>query len=271
MQFPRRLGMGTFFAFAGVILFGTPFGQENDFCAAGARGSLDGRQAEMEYKLSAGETVVSCEDINGTKFVVGRILIDQPPERVWPTLVNPFEFERKICPRMSRVKVVADQARRSTLACTMDLPFPLPDITYVVESKYTPWQRVEFKRVGGAFRDIRGFWKLSPVKNGTATEVTYSMYLDPGIPVPDWVVRQGVRCELPGCLEGLRRRVGQLRRGNCPAEKRTIVAAGSFLEQAKPEPVTREGKGVLPSRNVASGNSACPAFISPAASLAHPP
>lgn len=176
-------------------------------------------------KLEAGEIVVDCEELNGIKYVIGRIIIDETPERLWPVLVNPFEFEGKICHRMKRVDVISDQPQLSQLGCTVALVFPFPDLMYVVESKYTACSRVDFQRISGSFKDFRGFWELLPSDHGKKTEVVYSMYLDPGFPVPDWLVRQGVRGELPTVLSGLRTRVDALRNSDTVKEKRNIAAA----------------------------------------------
>lgn len=188
-------------------------------------------QAVMK-RLESGEVVVDCEELSGIKYVIGRILIDETPERLWPVLVNPFEFEGKICHRMKHVEVIADQPQLSQLGCTVGLVFPLPDLMYVVESKYTAFSRVDFQRISGSFKDFRGFWELLPTANGKKTEVIYSMYLDPGVPVPDWLVRLGVRGELPNVLSGLRARVDELNRSAETVKQKRNIAAASFEPKA---------------------------------------
>lgn len=182
-------------------------------------------QLAVADRLEAGEVVVDSEDIHGTKYVVGRILIDETPEKLWPVVVNPFEFQGKICHRMKSVKVITDQSNVSVLSCKVGVVFPIPDLEYVVESRYTACKRIEFKRIRGSLRDFRGFWGLTPSAHGTKTEVTYSMYLDPGFPVPEWIVRQGCRNELPTVLTGLRKRVNELKGSHGVPAKHNIAAA----------------------------------------------
>lgn len=184
----------------------------------------DETQALMR-RLETGEIVVKSEDISGTKYVVARILIDERADRLWPILVNPFEFERRICHRMKDVKVLTDQRNISVLDYKVGVVFPIPDLDYIVESHYNAPSRIEFKRVSGSFKDFRGFWELQPQDQGAKTEVTYSMYLDTGFPVPDWIVRQGVRSELPNVLSGLRERINELKHNGTAPTKHSIVAA----------------------------------------------
>ncbi|HEY9772253.1 MAG TPA: hypothetical protein V6C81_00430 [Planktothrix sp.] len=198
-----------------------------------------------DKRLRKGEVVVDLVEDDHTKFVVGKILINQPPAVVWPILVNPFEFSGKICPRMKRLDVLVDQVETSVLRCTMTICFPFPTVSYTVESKYSNENVVEFKRLDGFLKDFRGCWVLRSRDNGNATEVCYSMFVDPGIPIPKWMVREGVKSELPKTLLGLRNRVDEIvNKGGVP-EAHSIMAssvARAKLEEASRLPsATRKG------------------------------
>ena len=96
-----------------------------------------------------------------TKYVEGKILINEPPDKVWPILVNPFEFQGKISPRMKTVEVMSDQTNRSILKVTLDILL-IPHFTYIVESLYQNGESVQFHRIGGTLKDFRGSWVMSP-------------------------------------------------------------------------------------------------------------
>jgi carbon monoxide dehydrogenase subunit G len=160
-----------------------------------------------QARLNRGEVVVDQKDVGDTKFVVAKILIDAPPEQVWRIMTNPFEFQGKISPRMKDVQVVTDLPELSVLKVTVNIGFFLPPVTYAVESRYENRERIEYRRVGGTLRDFKGSWVLFPVADGRKTQVNYSMFVDPGIPVPQWLVRAGVRDELPRTLTAMRERV----------------------------------------------------------------
>jgi len=181
-------------------------------------------------KLSRGEVVVGLKGVGAQKYVTGRIIIDQSPDKVWPIMVNPFEFAGRIAPRVKRVEVVTDQANFSVLKMTLDtspIPF-VPQMAYTVESRYEQTEkggRIEFKRIGGTLKDFRGYWDMSPAENGTKTELTYSMFIDPGFFVPQWIVREGVKGELPRTLIGLKKRIKAVYEDQERPEAHTILAA----------------------------------------------
>lgn len=181
----------------------------------------------VQERLEKGEVICGLETVGKTRFVTGRVIIDQPPEKVWPVMVNPFEFQQKISPRMKTVDVTVDKLQKSVMTVSMDT-FPIPDISYTVESEYTRTEhgaRVDFHRIGGTLKDFKGHWLINPACNGKKTELLYSMYVDPGFYVPQWIVRFGVKQELPKTLMALRKRVEEVVGNNASLEKKTILAA----------------------------------------------
>ncbi len=181
-------------------------------------------QNNVKERLERGEVVVGLKDVGDTKYVEARVLINEPPDKVWPIMVNPFEFQGKISPRMKTVEVMADQTNRSVLKVTLDVLL-IPHFNYVVESLYENGESIEFHRVGGMLKDFRGSWVMSPLDGGNKTELTYCMYIDPGFPVPQWIIREGVKNELPKTLNALRKRVSAVSEHPSSKERRTILAA----------------------------------------------
>jgi hypothetical protein len=185
---------------------------------------------QLESKLAKGEVVVGLKDVGSTKFVTGKILIDHPPEKVWPIMVNPFEFQGRIAPRVKKVEVVTDKSNLSVLQMTLDtnpIPF-LPQVSYVVESKYLQTEnsgKIEFRRVSGSLKDFRGYWDMAPADGGKKTSLTYSMYIDPGFFLPQWAVRESVKVELPRTLLALKARVKAVCSQAERPESHTILAA----------------------------------------------
>jgi hypothetical protein len=190
--------------------------------AAGAHGS------ETQSQTTTSEAVsVSHHKEGKLEFVEGRIRINQRPERVWPILSNPFEFEQSISPRFRMTQVLVDRPEVSLIKCSVDTGILFPAISYTVESHYDHGKKITFQSKEGTLKDFRGFWELSSADNGNASYVTYSMYVEPGIPVPQWIVRQGIRMELPHTLEALRNRVDEIYSGRgAPPVRRSISASG---------------------------------------------
>ena len=74
-------------------------------------------------------------------------------------------------------------------------------------------------------KDFRGSWIMTPVKGGNQTELAYCMYIDPGFFVPQWMMREAVKSELPKTLIALRERIGIISKQPTAKEHRTILAA----------------------------------------------
>lgn len=186
----------------------------------------------VQKRLERGEVVVSTNDDGTTKYVTAQILINAPPDEVWPIMVNPFEFQGKISPRMKTVEVMADQANRSVLKVTLDVLL-IPHFTYMVESLYDGGESIKFRRVGGILKDFRGSWVMAPAAGGDKTELTYCMYVDPGFPVPQWLIREAIKNELPRTLISLRERIQAVSEHPTIKEHRTILAALTSLPRRK--------------------------------------
>lgn len=166
-------------------------------------------------RLERGEVLVGLKNIGEKKYVTGRVVISHPIDKVWPVMVNPYEFENNISPGMKNLEVLTDTAGCSVMKVTIknNFPIPLPPISYTVKSHYSHKEDgsfIEFKRMNGTFRDFHGFWQAKSVNGGSKTEVLYSMYLDTGFYVPQWIVRKGVSGELPKTLNSLRDRVDEI-------------------------------------------------------------
>lgn len=193
--------------------------------------SLDARTVdaalETQQRLNRGEIVVGMKGTGDTKLVTGSVLIDESPDQVWQVVANPYEFCGKISSRMRNIQLMVDKHERSVMRVNMDV-FLIPHFNYVVESNYKVAERIEFHKVPGeaqSLKDFNGSWEIKPVENGTKSELTYSMYMDPGFFVPQWIIREGVKNELPRTLSLIKKRVDAIKTKREKLESQTIVAA----------------------------------------------
>lgn len=179
---------------------------------------------DIQEQLERGDVIIGLKDIGSTKYVTAQVLINAPPDQVWPIMVNPFEFQGKISPRMKTVEVVADQSNRSVLKFTVDAIL-IPQFTYTVESLYDSGASIQFHTVSGMLKDLRGSWVMTPSAGGDKTELTYCMYVDPGFFVPQWMIREAVKSELPKTLTALRDRIQAISIQPAIKKQHTILAA----------------------------------------------
>lgn len=184
----------------------------------------------VTQRLDRGEVVVGLKNFGEKKYVTGKVLIPYSIDKVWPVMVNPYEFENNIPPGMQNLQVLTDTNKSTVMKVTIknNFPIPLPPISYTVKSNYRhkdDGSFIEFRRLGGTFKDFHGFWQAKSVHGGKKTEVLYSMYLDPGFYVPQWIIRKGVSSELPKTLTSLRRRVDSIYTLSSRPLKKSISAA----------------------------------------------
>jgi len=167
-------------------------------------------------RLKKGDIVIEVKESGTEKIVSGRILLDDSAEKIWPILANPYEFANGLYPRMRKIEILKNEKEHSRMSCTIDLGMVLPKIVATVDTDYVPARRIDFHKVGGSLKSLSGGWTLTPQADGK-TEVAYWMNIDPGIPVPAWVVREGIKMELPNTLKAVRKRLNELHNNAKPA------------------------------------------------------
>jgi hypothetical protein len=58
-------------------------------------------------------------------------------------------------------------------------------------------------------KEIEGSWVLESMRDGNQTIVVYSVYLDPGFFIPQWLVNFTLRGDLPDLMKAIRDRVSE--------------------------------------------------------------
>ena len=94
------------------------------------------------------------------------------------------------------------------LAC--DLRFrlspsgPVGTYSYVIRITEKAPRYLEWHRLSGAFKQVKGFWKLEPLDNGRTTQVTYASFVDGGFFVPAPLIRRQNRIDMPAVMSCLK-------------------------------------------------------------------
>jgi polyketide cyclase/dehydrase/lipid transport protein len=78
----------------------------------------------------------------------------------------------------------------------------LPRVKFEVKVNYMPPASVTFERVSGALVSLRGTWILQ--SDGDDTVAHYEVAVEPGLWVPNWIVRAALKHDLPKMLQALR-------------------------------------------------------------------
>ena len=162
--------------------------------------------AQMARLLARGIVVVSDVDRSGA---AGRaraaVWIAAPPATVF-ALMTDCARALGYVPRMTACKVLETGADRSweLIAHEVDYSWFLPRTRYVFRARYQAPARVDFEAVSGDLEINQGSWQLTAAPDAAHTLVSYEVRLKPRMFVPAWLVRRGLRKDLPELLAALR-------------------------------------------------------------------
>jgi ribosome-associated toxin RatA of RatAB toxin-antitoxin module len=173
-----------------------------------ARGAEWQPSSAVLEKLARGEVVLDTSDDNGELDKADMrvaIQIEASPEHVFRTMTS-CEQAMRFVPRIRRCKVLetARDGSWQTVEHEVDGNAYLPHTRYVFRADLERFRRIRCTEVSGDFRENRGVWTFRPVKEATATLVTYTVHIVPRFYAPRWAVRASLKRELPTLMTALR-------------------------------------------------------------------
>jgi ribosome-associated toxin RatA of RatAB toxin-antitoxin module len=203
---PRLLACGL----AGVMTFGTGALQQPAWAACGLKApnglslqrvSLSPQQLQS---VSKGNVVIqdyTSQLPKGSKsaWVQASVLVPKSPDDVWQVVSQPkqlMKYENKV----KKISVVTKTGSQQTVDYAVDFGALLPTFNYTLAlDGCSPQQVMQFKRVSGSFNDFKGVWHLKPADKGTV--LTYSLFIDPGMMMPGFLVTQLLKADLPSMMQ----------------------------------------------------------------------
>jgi hypothetical protein len=172
---------------------------------------LAGQEIDDQQRLQRGEIVIHTEPVEGSKTprITATAIFDVPPEQLWPLIDRCGDYARTMIHIREAVELERNGSR---VLCrsTVNLPFPLNDLTATTEAQHRiePGRSYErsWKLYEGPYKDNSGRWLLTALEGetGTRTLVLYEMHADPNISLPGWLQRIGARKSIPDLFEKLR-------------------------------------------------------------------
>jgi hypothetical protein len=132
--------------------------------------------------------------------------VDAPPGAIWDVL-KACEIAPEYVPNVvsCRRLETLDGGRADLFVQTIKPIFFLPSFEHVFRLDYTPYTRIEVRRVSGPIAHMEGSWWLLPEDNGRILLV-YELALDPGMPIPRFLVRATLKRDLPKVVAAVRER-----------------------------------------------------------------
>lgn len=157
--------------------------------------------------LEAGEVLVRADRVRPlTVLVKVATLINAPPQAIWDVLTA-CQIAPEYVPNVTSCKSleVLDGGRAELFVQTVKPAFFLPSFEHVFRLDYEPYRRIGVHRVSGPIALMEGSWWLVPEVDG-AILLVYELALDPGIPVPRFLVRATLKRDLPRLVAAIRQR-----------------------------------------------------------------
>jgi uncharacterized membrane protein len=166
----------------------------------GALSSETAKPATSSANQAANSQLAIWEEHVGPKvFLVGRIVINIPIERVWDLLTD-YAHTPSLFLNLKKSEVLSTNGNIKIikqLVCPKTNPFKFDYIVEVTENEPT---HIGWHRIAGSLKEITGSWELQPIEDNRATLTTYRIFLDGGFFLPPWLLRLQMKGYLPRML-----------------------------------------------------------------------
>jgi ribosome-associated toxin RatA of RatAB toxin-antitoxin module len=158
-------------------------------------------------ELQGGEVVLLSAGKEGEdSSVVVAIIIDAPVKAVWDVLGDE-EAAPEWVDDVVAAKIIEEGPDYEMVEQSTKVTMLLPTFTYVMKCWNTPFTEMKFERQSGDFKHLEGYWKFVPLEDGEKTLLVHGLNIDPGMLVPQAIIRSGMKSNLPKMMKALRERV----------------------------------------------------------------
>lgn len=99
-----------------------------------------------------------------------------------------------------------------TVECRFTAEVAKKRFQYTLRLEHTPPTRTRWALVAGDFKKNNGGWDFRPQGDGTRTHVTYTVELDLGMFIPQFVINSLVGANMPKMLESVKKRAEEAER-----------------------------------------------------------
>ncbi|HSC15704.1 MAG TPA: SRPBCC family protein [Gammaproteobacteria bacterium] len=132
--------------------------------------------------------------------------VGAPATAIWDVL-KACELSPEYVPNVVSCKKLEalEDGRAELFEQTIKPIFFMPTFEHVFRLDYAPYARIDVNRVSGPIAHMQGIWWLLPQDNGRILLV-YELELDPGMPIPRFLVRATLRRDLPKLIAAVRDR-----------------------------------------------------------------
>lgn len=157
-------------------------------------------------KQATDEVAVSQSDIGGDSYSVCKQLIKAPPDQIWQILSD-YDNAYRIFGMVKACKVLEDNGQEKIISHTVAPSGPVGTFSYTLRVKEKGPYYMEWTRIKGAFKQVKGYWKLEPQDGGKSTMCTYASFVDGGLLIPKFLIKKQCHADMPNVMSTLKNEV----------------------------------------------------------------
>jgi hypothetical protein len=171
----------------------------------------------VRERLEAGDVLVQTSREGPAVTVETAAIIDAPAEAIWSVLTA-CEIAPDYVPNVLECELIEtlDDGRSQLFVQTIRPIFFMPRFEHVFRLDYEPYERIDVRDVSGPIEHMEGSWWFLPEPAGRILLI-HSLEVDPGFPVPRFMLRATMRRDLVKIMEAVRARAEG---SGSPAEER---------------------------------------------------
>jgi len=181
-------------------------------------GALPGHASAVEANENGGIFTAQVP-VEGSSIASGRavIVVDKPIDEVLPIIVDYANYVQ-FMPHFTRSKVLAQRGNRAMVYMEVSVAkgvYTLYGQLNLAEVPQDGRSRVvEGRLLDGNINAFNATFKLTPVEDGAATEIDFSIYVDPDLPLPSSVFSRENERAAGRAVRALRTRIAETRGGS---------------------------------------------------------
>lgn len=148
-----------------------------------------------------------------TPKIVMSATLDVPPRKVW-AIINDCSRYKERMPRVAAAKQLKKEGNVYTCEVTIDMPFPLSNLTAVTEATHEESDKGmsrRWKLVRGDYKVNTGSWEIKPADpDGKTSFVVYTVHAEPNTSIPAAIREAAQKKTLPDLMARVRTEAGKL-------------------------------------------------------------
>jgi len=187
--------------------------------AASANVQIPNLSTSQWSELKKGNTVLlEKAEEDDPRSILGAILIDAPKESTWH-VINDKEKGPEFTKGLLRASILERGQGYMLVEQEMKVGVIPGTFTYIMRHEMVSPHRVQFQRLSGDLKEVKGYWKFAPVEQNTKTLLIYSLFIDPGFFLPKGIMERSMKKKVPEALVEIKERTETIHPTLTPEEK----------------------------------------------------